>query len=793
MGTGSTLLRNLVLIAGFLSGLATLPAQAQQTLQQPRTLQLNRTETQFPEFAITAKPGAVILKPGRTDANIRALTIKRRVSVASLRARPVLALGNDRADFSPVLNNSQALMNIGSRLQRMPNLVRMIGQNTEILEVSQGLIMRQTLHYQIKTGACTNSNKRQRLAQNGIQCFTKMNTSVRASAFSNSNNPRYIADPRLRAQALSASRQNAQQEQVKIREGIQTFRAMMRNPAQRAKVVAELGAAETTRLSGLNDADLEAEIINAAEFKIEDVMFVPNLGLISKFKPVQPKFNRYKMTRTEPVEIEHALKPTVLLTGFTIGREKEWSRSVSITIKACLVGCKRTYYLKLHAGFGYGFGLRFPIQTGGLYAYEKVGNRETATIAPVFKPINGSEQDYQAAGLRQDKLFEGKELVAELNAYAGMNYKVPFHSGGVSFDVGFDLTDHLPAPLVHGQFTPPAPGDQRLSAIEKVFDSPDLIGGRANFGVAGAKILPAVKLGLTSDQLLVKLKDNISGIETEMRNSGQTYSLAVNPQNHSSNFTIGYPEYDLDFKVTPGLAARLFVDVAVWSKNWDWPVWFPQVAVTLPPGGGHFSCHEQTVCARDYVYSPTLTQDQPGPIAGPTDQLEKEVYDWHLAFNKKWIDKCPYLPLHFCEVALRGVAQMTGNQMQSEMQKAGYPSLDAATIMIRRAVAANKKAETIVLETKIASVDYYGKSLLEVYLPFWSKDCADQLCRTRIQGLGDAYLQALMARQKASPKLDRKEVVFLENTQGNWAARAKAEVQASHLRSKRFRRIIRLR
>ncbi len=32
-------------------------------------------------------------------------------------------------------------------------------------------------------------------------------------------------------------------------------------------------------------------------------------------------------------------------------------------------------------------------------------------------------------------------------------------------------------------------------------------------------------------------------------------------------------------------------------------MWFPAIAVTLPPGGIDFSCHAGTVCKRDYVYN----------------------------------------------------------------------------------------------------------------------------------------------------------------------------------------------
>ena len=94
--------------------------------------------------------------------------------------------------------------------------------------------------------------------------------------------------------------------------------------------------------------------------------------------------------------------------------------------------------------------------------------------------------------------------------------------------------------------------------------------------------------GAGQEGIELAMNELLSGKVTEMESSGQTYPLAVNPQDHTSHFTIGNPEYNLAFQITPGLAARLFIDVAVWSDHWDWPVWFPQIAVTLPPDGATF-------------------------------------------------------------------------------------------------------------------------------------------------------------------------------------------------------------
>lgn len=761
-----------------------LPQRVNNSARQ-QTVAAEQEITPPASSAVYARPDSVTLKPGSTSAVLKSLTVKRRFSVSSLRRRPVIAVGKSRIDMTPLFNNPASLHNIASRLRGQPELASVISEKTEVLEVEQGLIVRQFLNYRLKTGVCTNPARRQQLKGSGVSCFTRLTGAAMTTAYGKASDPHYIANPAKRARAIAAATKAAAAEQAEFASGIAEFRAMMNDPGRRALVINEVGASEAARLAALNDEQLEAELVNSAETQTEEVMFIPARDTLGDDRVSGRVLNVPRFNRPEKVDVEHSLQQHVFLTGFTLGREYEWRKRVSVTVKMCLVSCKKTYFVETYAGFGYGFGLRFPIEMGGLYAYHRVGDKESASVAPVFEPINGSVKDYSETGLPGEKIFQGRELVAELTAYAGMNFKVPFHSDGVSNTVGKDLTEELPAPFTNGQFKPPAPGVANSLNKEIILNNPDLLGGLANYGVVGARLLPGVKVGLTSERLRLMLKDNLSGTEKEMLNSGQTYPLAVDPKDHSSSFTIGYPEYNLAFQVTPGLAARLFVNVAVWSHNWDWLVWFPQVTVKLPPDEATFTCHERTVCSRNYHFSPTLTDEKQGAFQPPLDKMEEEVFNWRNAFRKKYLSQCPYLPLRFCEVAIEGVAQTTGNQILKEMRaQPKYPSLETAKIMIKKAVEADKKGKDIILETKIASVDNYGKSLFKIYEPFWNHDCADQLCGKRIHALGQPYIKALMARQKASPSLNRNEVVFQENTQGNWFGKAKKEVEASQKRSR---------
>ena len=789
--------RLLAISCGLACAASALPAQAQQA---PPVLRVTRpatvkeaalpTETTPPPTVVAPAPASsVTLRPESSGAIIKSLAVVRRFTLPQLRVQPVIALGTAKIDMRPVLDNPVSLVNLAGRMKERPQLVSVAADSADVVQVKQGLVVRQFVSYRIAPGVCSSPDKRQQLERSGGNCATRLLPAAPDAAFADPRNPYYVADPGKRAQTIAAADKQAAQEQADLASGVAQFRAQMANPAQRAQIVAQLGSAEAQRLASMSDADLEQEAVNSAQVEVEDTMFVPTASKLDLRRQPAVHMPRPSVLHVpEKVDADHALKEHILLTGFTLGRQYEWRRRVSITVNTCLVSCKKTYYVEVYAGFDYGFGLRFPIQVGGLYSYHRNGTNETASIAPVFVPINGSASDYASTGLDSSQIFNGKELVAQADAYAGMNLKLPFFgTHGFQFKIGADLTKDLPAPFTDGQFRPPAPGDPNPPEVPVIFSQPDLLGGYGNYGVAGAKVLPAVKVGLTSQGLRLKLTDSLADKRYEMESSGQTYPLKVDPKDHSSHFSIGDPEYNLAFKVTPGIDARLFVDVAVWSHNWDWPIWFPQIAMTLPPDGITFTCHEATNCSYDYIYSPTVEQDKQGGFGPPATALEREAYNWKVSFQKKWFAICPSMPLQFCQAGILSLANVTGNQMVSEMQALPkYPSNESAMIVLKKAIEADKKAKEIVLESKVAMIDRRGKDLFQAYEPVWSKDCADQLCRDNIHKLGGPYVQALMARQKANPDKGQDEIVSSENSAGRWAQKAHAEVLASQRRGERL-------
>ncbi|MCM8558333.1 hypothetical protein [Sphingomicrobium sediminis] len=628
------------------------------------TIRAQPTELTAPQISRASIPQrAVILRADNQARNLQTLPVQRRLNQQQLRAQPVIQLEQGEANLRPVLENPASPINLADRLRARPQLATVRADTIELAEIPQGIVVRQFIAYQIDLGTCTNAASRRAVEEQGVECFDRATPQTREAAFADPESARYIENPRERRRAARQAERAISRQQAEIDGDIAQLRQMLADPAQRAQIEAEIGAAETRRLASLDDEALQAELVNNAEVEVEEVMFVPNVEPTQvrfqarqDFGQVDTRARAQAVTRladtqpavrtspvppdTRPTDIKAAPRPInpvddfaaapmldiaedipietkSYLTGFTLGRQHEWSRRVSITVKWCLIGCKRTYYLEPYAGFGYGFGLRFPLRVEGTYVYRHQNGQERAFLVPEFTPFNGNATQYGETGLPQSKRFNGQELVAEAQAYAGLLYKLPAGiSGDVGFNVGVDLTDRLPDPFRNGQFTPPGPG-QVTDPVTRTITQVDLIGNRANFYVVGAKIHPAVKFELTSNGIAFKLRDHVAGSDQWMTQSGDPYELALNDA-HRSRFSISDPVYNLAFLMTPGIEGRVYVDVAVWSRTWKWPVWFPQLAVQLPPGGVNFACHAQTVCSNSHDIRAAHWSPQPRPPGSTT-------------------------------------------------------------------------------------------------------------------------------------------------------------------------------
>jgi hypothetical protein len=585
---------------------------------------------------------SVILGGQAFAPTMQRLHVVRTYSLASVRSNPQIMLGQERLDFTPLLTNARSLPNLAERLHALPEHIQIQQETSEITEVDQGLVLHNVLTYRILPGKCADPTAVAQLASAGVTCFTRASVSQRIQEFSQPNDPHYVADSGKRQQAIAAYQRVSAQQQAQADQSIAQLRKMLADPTQRAAIAAQVGPEEAARLQTLNETQLEDEVIDASVQRFEEVAFVPRLesgnyqhgpftfraapsgaevaagqqllrGGLSQPNPSFPRLLRFippngyrNLGSTGAPGGDQVsdldLGTYIYLTGFTLGHDYEWSREISTTINWCIVGCSSTYDLKVYAGFNYGFGLRFPIQTTLKYHNVVHPNQSAeATTTATFQPINGSVEDFESTGLSSDQLFNGQEIVAQVGADAGFSFSLPvIGNGGESWQVGVDFTQMLPAPYTGGHFQPPAPGSGGINS-QFTFDTLDLLGGLLNYGVVGGQVFPAVKVNLHSDKLQFTLKDEVANRPTLVTATGQSVTVGVNTTSlHDSHFSFGNPVYNLGFTVTPGIDARLFIDLAVWSDHWDWPIWFPQLAVTLPPNGIDFGCHAGTTCVLDF-------------------------------------------------------------------------------------------------------------------------------------------------------------------------------------------------
>ncbi len=720
---------NQALICGALAGLlaATVPALAQLAKAPTKGAAPARTDIVPPASAKReAVPGTVILRSESHGQTMQGLQVKRQISLPALRAQPLMQLGRAQLNLAPVLDNPAALHNVAQRLRGQPQLVRVIADDTRGYEIQQGLVIRSAVTYAVKPGACSTAARRATLSQAGVNCFTRMSP--------------------LKGKGAVVGRSNDGAVRAGIDADIGQLKGLLATPAGRAQIEAEIGPAETARLATLTGDQLEEEMVNTQSTTIEQLMFVPSADLLDNPQTRPGPKGGAKFIGAAPAEkvnVTREMTPRIFLTGFTLGRKFEWSKRIETTISWCIVGCKKTYYASAYAKFDYAFGLRFPVQLEGTYDYQKKGTAETATISPRFVPIDGSAADYAAAGLPADLIHNGQELVAEIHAEAGGEFKIPAYPVlGGSFKFYRDLAAELPAPFAGGQITPPAPGKPSPEA-PFIFTDFDLIGGRADLGVVYAKVFPAVKIGLHSDGLQFTLHDNGSNKDTILTASGQAEPLIVGAEQQSS-FSIGSPLYTLGFDLTPGLDARIGVNIAVWSNHWDVPVWFPQMKITLPPGGFKFSCHEDTICARNYLFSPGAQKETAGASSPEEALLDNLGNSFELNWNPKCADKK-------CREGITFLRLSAANKARTNLETGKYVThgfeADAKYFFYK----AGDQAQGLVDESRKRKARKDADGWVLVTNGLWSPRCSDQLCRANIKQLSAELGNVIVDRRMAQP------------------------------------------
>ncbi|UKK84848.1 hypothetical protein L7H23_01715 [Sphingopyxis sp. BSN-002] len=664
--------------------------------------------------------GSVTLRPGRFGDMIRSLPVTRQISGEQLRVNPTIKVGKSQLDFRKMLANPMALVNVSKRLAGLPDLVEVRPGDLTAFEVGRGVVVRDFLSYSFKPGACATESNRARIAATGISCFTRSSPAEIDNSYAKTGSLRFVRDPGRRAKALSDARARRAQVGQDIDNRIAEFRAQLANPAKRAELVAAVGEAEIARLEAMDDTTLTGELINSSEHQIEQVFYVPTSA-----EPQEPATPAPPPApKVEDVSASYPLGTHTYLAGFTLGRDFEWSQGVQTTIKWCLVGCKQTYYAKVSAGFGYKFGLRFPIQLTGTYDYALKNNVPSGAVTTQIATIDGSAADYAATGLPGNLVYNGKELVASFDAHAGVGAKLPLvgQIGPIDIPlVDYDLTTLLPGSFANGQFKPPQPGVPGPSA-PFILEQLDLLGGRGNFGILGAQVFPAVDVRMDSTLLSLTLTDRFAGNKAVTLPAGTT-TVPVALKNGAAEFLIGNPQYGIQFTLTPGLNARLFIDLAVWGAKVDWPVWFPQLAVTVPSDGLKFECHEGTVCSNEFRFTPN----------GAQSIFLGRVEQWGLDFEALWLPKCIDETCKFGVRLAQNKVIFEGRKMDADNpdgdEKALYQS------MLPLFVEAKKRAQSYVADAQARKSQDVSSAMGTLAQAIWTKQCNDSLCFDNVAAL----------------------------------------------------------
>ena len=338
-----------------------------------------------------------------------------------------------------------------------------------------------------------------------------------------------------------------------------------------------------------------------------------------------------------------------------------------------------------------------------------------------------------------------------------------------------DFTQYLPEPLKGGNFTPPSVG-QSVN-VNKFFKEIDLIGERANFGIVAARIAPGLKINLQSDALSFTLHDNEANTDTLVTNSSQLVHLGINANDNSSSFSLGNPVYKLGFDITPGIDAILSIQLGVWSNDWDFPVWFPQLTIKLPPDGASFSCHAETQCSRNYHMGPAVATVSAGASSGFKGSLK----DWGKDFDAYWAARCADDICKFAVTIPRFGAIADGNTMFNALPEDQRLKLDAATQntpvvfgtdnlyhMDQKFTSADKVAQSMVADSKYrVKATGLGQNLIKIGATEYVKQCSDQQCYNEFKSIYDQESVAFDYQVKTNPAASLAELMSPVTSQYN--------------------------
>lgn len=762
----------------------TVPAYLSLSKLALRTTPLNQIVP--PVNLAPPPPGLSMFTKGETTAMTLAGPTVRKIDLRTLGTNKTIVMQNRKFDFTRFLQSKGSLIPVLEKLQKNPKLFTVNAAQFELLEKNDGFYVRSFLNYSLNLGTCSTAEGRSAVAATGLNCAKPLTNAQRAAAMANPQDSHFVKDPGLRAKRLVEANAQADKQaaQMKVR------MAQLRQQLAGAEMRGKLGEGEAARLAALDDDALSGELINAGETKVEETMAVP----FKLFVDEKPLLNYPALAGAGAMQSATAPKAATVeipeytyLTGFTVGKDYQWRKRIEQTINWCVFGCSETYFVEGYAGFGYGFGLRFPIHYSGNFAYDPAAGK--ARLTSRMTPFNGGPADYAKAGLADAKIYGGKELVAEAYAQAGVQSHLPLIGDLGVGPVGpkIDFTEYLPSPLKGGQVQPPAPGSETKGA-PYAFDTMDLLGNMGNFGAFGAQLFPAVQFGLKSDKLTFQVVDNLNNGAVSTVSDGQGVDLVL--KNNVTDFSVRNPVYNVGFTITPGVDARVFLDLAVWSHNWDFFLMFPELEITLPPGGVDFKCHATTICSRSFSYGPDGLKTEagdPNPIIDAGKQLEKQV-------KLAWLPKCPS---DWCRKQIEFTAQFASIDLglgwlklwAEDMQTNSAKWKDPLYVEQKQQqflntagtyrTAADQKAKSwvdqavamVAAEKEAAKVGDSMDAIAQLAIAVRQKDCLDATCLAEIDAVGKQMGPAAKAMAAQNPQMTPVEVrtKIAQQFQPKWA------------------------
>lgn len=400
---------------------------------------------------------------------------------------------------------------------------------------------------------------------------------------------------------------------------------------------------------------------------------------------------------------------------------------------------------------------------GGTYRFDHKG---TATLQPAIKMLDGTVEDYGAAGIASDKLFNAQELVAQFGGKAGFAANLPLIGGIRPPELALEkkLTDYLTGSFTGGQVQPPVPGQANPPSMNFVIEQVDLLNNYANFGFIAAKIHPSIKITLTSSDMGITVaKKPLSFAATP----NPTMDLPMDAAQISS-FRVEKPNYDIDVTLKPGLTARMSLNLAVWSASVDWPVDLPIAGLKLSTD---FGCHDGTICERDYILSPD----------GPYSPFKRDVENWGLNYDKYWQSKCFDV---ICADSIKWKRHDTVEWAWDQEDVLGSNARIDKSPVVEKLVEAKKAAEKYYadsLDRKAQKSSDTSDAMGTLAQALYTSQCQDSICVDKIANLAAQMGPAAKQAAYANPTMDTAAINKLVNKQ--FAPKFAAEVEASKLRA----------